>query len=217
MANAKQTIKTPLAPLMWVNVRGQGKLKMNADDNGDPSNYQYIAQAILTTEQAQSLNKIVDDFWRKNKPKGVGKRKFELVKEESKKVLDSDGKPKLDSDDEPIKELTGNWVINAKTITHWPKDGKQNVVKILGSTGKILGDDHAAIVDGIGNDTMGIIHGSLGISAYSGNEGVVMYLSGVQIKDSTLTPSSGDEIEAEEIEDDVADADIVEDGTGPDV
>ena len=212
MAAPKQSIKTPLSPLMWVNVRGQGKLKMNADDNGEPENYQYVAQAILTPEQAEKLNKQVDDFWRKNKPKGTGKRKFELVKEETKKVLDAEGKPKLDEDDEPIREKTGNYTIQFKTITVWPKDGKPNIVKVLGANGKPLSEDHPAIVDGIGNDTMGIIHGSLGISAYPGNEGVVAYLSGVQIKDSTLTAPSSDEIEAEEIEDDVADTEVESDG-----
>jgi len=216
MANAKLTIKTPLTPLMWVNVRGQGKLKMNAEDNGEASNYQYVAQAILTKEQAEVLNVKVDDFWRKNKPKGVGKRKFELVKEETRVVKDADGKPKLDSDDEPIREKTGSWVIQAKTITHWPKDGKQNIVKILGATGQALPEDHKAVIDGIGNETMGIIHGELGISAYSGNEGVVMYLSGVQIKDSTLTEANGEDIEADEIEDDVADTEVVT-GDGPTV
>lgn len=211
---AKQTFKTPLAPLMWVNVRGQGKLRMNADDNGDPANYQYVAQAVLTEKQAEALNKTIDEFWRKNKPKGVGKRKFELVRKEMVKVLDSEGKPKLDADDEPIKEETGNYVIQAKTMTQWP-DGKPNIVKVLGSDGRVLPDDHPAVADGIGNGTEGIIHGSLGISNYAGNEGCVLFLNGVQIKESTLTSPSSDDIEAEAIDDDVADTDVEADG--PDV
>jgi len=206
MANAKQSIKTPLAPLFWVNVRGTGKLKMNCEDNQDPENYQYVAQATLTPEQADELKPIIDKFWRDNKPKGVGKRKFELIKEETVKVLDDAGKPKLDDDDEPIREATGKYTIQAKTITHWPKDGKQNIVKVLGSNGKPLPEDHPAITEGIGNNTMGIIHGALGISEYSGNEGVVMYLSGVQIKESTLQAADGNDIDAEEIEDDLEDS-----------
>ncbi len=208
MANAKLTFKTPLSPLSWVNVRGQGKLKMNADDNGEPSNYQYVAMATLTKEQADKLQVKVDNFWKDNKPKGIGKRKFEVIKEESVKVLDDAGKPKLDADDEPIRKKTGMYTVQAKTITHWPKDGKSNVIKVLGANGETLGEEHAAIADGIGNGTEGIIHGSLGISSYSGNEGVVFYLSGVQIKDSTLKAGGGDEIEADEIEDDVAETTV---------
>jgi len=214
MAAPKLTIKTPLAPLNWVNVRGQGKLKMKAEDNGKVENYQYVAQAVLTEAQAKSLNKQVDDFWRKNKPDGCGKRRFELVKEETTIVKDAAGNSKLDSDDEPIREKTGKWLIQAKTITHWPKDGKQNVVKILGSNGSTLPETHPSIESGIGNGTEGIIHGSLGITAYSGNEGVVMYLSGIQIKESTLTEASGEEIQADEIEDDVAET-TIEDTDGP--
>jgi len=215
MAAPKQTFKTPLVPLEWVNVRGQGKLRMNADDNGDPNNYQYVATGILTKEQADVLNKTVDAFWRKNKPSGVGKRKFELIKEETKVVKDAEGKPVLDEDDEPVKEKTGNWIVQAKTNTVWP-DGKANLPKILGSNGKPVSDEHAAVTDGIGNGTLGIIHGTLGITAYSGNEGVVFFLSGVQIKESTLKAAGSDDIEAEELEDDVADTTVEEsNGEGP--
>ena len=210
MANVTQSFKTPLAKLEWVNVRGQGKLRMNAEDNGEPKNYQYVATAILTPEQAETMNKIVDDFWRKNKPKGVGKRKFELIKPETRKVLNEDGTPKLDADDEPIKEETGNFTIQVKTNTTWP-DGKPNHPKILGSNGKPVSEEHAAVVDGIGNGTEGIIHGSLGITAYSGNEGVVAFLKGVQIKESTLQPVDSDEIEADALEDDVAETTIEDD------
>jgi hypothetical protein len=202
MANAKQSFKTPLSPLSWVVVRGQGKLKMNKEDNGDPANYNYTATATLTEEQANKLIPIIDDFWRKNKPKGVGKKKFDLIKKEMVKVLDADGKPKLDEDDEPIKEWTGKYTIQAKTMTQWP-DGKPTNPKILGSSGKPLPEDHPAAADGIGNGTEGIIHGSLGISNYTGNEGVVFFLSGVQIKESTLQPMGSDDIQAEELEDDL--------------
>jgi len=215
MAAVKQTIKTPLVPLQWVEVRGRGKLGMNKEDNGDPANYSYVAQAVLTKEQADAIQAKVNDFWKKNKPKGLGKRKFELVKEELVSKKDANGNVLKDEDDEPIKEPTGKYLINAKTMTQWP-DGKPVNVKILGSTGKELPEDHPAVVDGIGNGTMGIIHGALGISAYPGNEGVVMYLSGVQIKDSTLTAKGDDAIEAEEIEDDVADTEV-DTSQGPEV
>ena len=142
----------------------------------------------------------MDKFWKDNKPDGTGKRKFEVVKAEMIKVLDKDGKPTLDKDDEPIKKATGKYTIQAKTITHWPKDGKQNVVKVLSSNKTELHEGHPAIDDGIGNGTEGIIHGSLGISSYSGNEGVVFYLSGVQIKDSTLKAGGGDDVKVDAIQ-----------------
>ena len=208
MANAKLNLKTPLAPLSWVTVRGTGKLKMNAEDNQLPENYNYTATATLTKAQADKFNASVDKFWKENKPKGCGKKKFEVIKEEFRKVLDADGKPKLDADDEPIKEATGNYTIQAKTLTHWPKDGKQNLIKLLGSNGKPLPEGHG-LEEGCGQGTMGIIHLSLGISSYPGNEGVVAYLNGVQIKESTYAEfAGGSEVDADEIEDDVADADV---------
>lgn len=217
MANVKQTFKTPLLPLFYVSARGQGKLNMDAEDNGEPSNYHYCATVKMTKEQADDMNKVVDKFWRDNKPDGVGKRKYELVKEEMVKVIGPDGKPMKDADDEPIRKATGLWTIQAKTITHWPKDGKPNVVKLLGSGGQLLSEDHT-IGEGCGEGTMGIIHGSLGINSYSGNEGVQFYLNGVQIKESTYTPYAGAGIEADEIEDDVADTSLEDEaqtGAGP--
>lgn len=218
MSKAKQTFKTPLLPLFYVSVRGQGKLKMDAEDNGLPENYQYCATVKMDKATAEKLNKTVDKFWRDNKPQGVGKRKYELIKEEMVKVLDDAGKPKLDEDDEPIKEATGLWTLQAKTITHWPKDGKPNIVKMLGSSGKPLAEDHP-LGEGCGEDTLGIIHGTLGINAYSGNEGVQFYLNGIQIKESTYTEYAGSDIDADEIEDDVADTTIEDDENtdGPDV
>lgn len=193
-------LKTKLVPIAWVNVRGRGKLKMKKEDNGDPDNYNYTATAILDKDTAEEYIKIFNKFWRENKPDGVGKQKYDLVKPETRYVLDSDNNVVKDEDDEPLREPTGRYILQAKTLTQWP-DGKPVEVKLLGSNGKPLPEGHC-LEAGCGEGTMGIIHGSLGVNAYDGNEGLMFYLSGVQIKESTFTPYEANDIEAEYIEDD---------------
>jgi len=204
--------KTPLLPLSWVTTRGQGKMKKNDPlkplDENDPSSYNYCATVTMSKEQAESIKKVFDKFWRENKPAGVGKQKYEVVKEEFVKVLDAEGKPKVDEDDEPIKEATGKWTMLAKTLTVWP-DGNTNVVKLLGSNGSELQEGHA-LEKGCGDGTMGILHYSVGINNFADNEGLQVYLNGVQIKDSSFTEYTGGdaEINADSIDDDVAEADV---------
>lgn len=210
--------KTKLHPLSWVNVRGQGKLKKEDPkkplDKEDPSSYNYVATVTITAKEADEYKKILDKFWRDNKPQGVGKQKYEVVKEEFRKVLDADGKPVLDEDEEQVKEPTGMWTIMAKTLTVWP-DNKPNIVKLLGSNGKELPEGHP-LENGCGEGTMGILHCSVGINDYADNEGLQIYLNGVQIKDSTFTEFTGGvEIDASEIEDDVADTEVDDGSTGP--
>ena len=211
MAKIKLTGKTPLLPLSWVSVRGDGKLKKDAEDNHESQNYIYCASVTMDLATATKIKKGLDNFWKENKPNGVGKQKYEVIKEEFTKVMDSDGKPKLDEDDEPIKVATGNWTMMAKTMTQWP-DGKPNIVKLLGSNGQVLPEGHK-LEEGCGQGTMGILHYTVGINGYNDNEGLQIYLNGVQIKDSTFTEYTGGgaEIHADEIDDDVADA-TIEDG-----
>ena len=212
MAKAKMTFKTPLLPLSWVSVRGHGKLKKDQEDNQLPENYNYTATVTLTKEQADVIIKKFAEFWKDNKPKGVGKQKYDLVKEEFIKVLGDDGKPLLDAEDEPIKEATGMYTLQAKTVTQWPKDAKPNIIKLMGSNGEILQEGHK-LEDGCGEGTMGIIHGSIGVNDYNDNEGLQFYLNGVQIKDSSFAEytGGGNEINADAIDDeDVAETEIPE-------
>ena len=207
MAKAKLNFKTPLAPLAWVSVRGKGKLKMDKDPNSeDPNDYNYTATVTLSKAQATPIIDALTTFWRDNKPKGVGKQKYSIVKEEFIKKTDANGKVLKDADDEPIKVSTGNYIMQAKTMTKWP-DGNPNIIKLLGSAGQELPAGHP-LEDGCGQGTMGIIHGSIGINSYSGNEGLMFYLNGIQIKESTYKPYSGGGIEADSIDDDVAPADV---------
>ena len=179
MANAKLNFKTPLLPLSWVNIAGQGKLKMNKKDNGDPANYNYVATAIYPDEAAMKADKaIFDKFWRENKPAGCTKQNYTMFKPVMKDVLGTDGKPTYDEDDAKIKTPTGEYSLTAKTITHWPKESRVNVVKVLRANGNPLqlGDKI------IGEGSIGVLHGSLGINAFGGNEGLAFYLEAVQLK-----------------------------------
>ncbi len=216
MAKPKLTGKTKLLPLSWVSVRGDGKLKKDAEDNHEASNYNYTATVTMDKAIADSMKKEFDAFWRENKPKGVGKQKYDVIKEEFVKVM-VDGKPVLDADDEPIKEATGKFTMQAKTMTQWP-DGKPNVIKLLGSNGKDLPVGHK-LEEGCGQGTMGIIHYTVGVNGYKDNEGLQVYLNGVQIKDSTFTEytGGGSEIHADEITDEPIDTIVEDNGQGPDV
>jgi len=198
MAQIKLSFKTPLLPLAWVSISGTGKLKMNKEDNQDPSNYNYTATVIYPDEASMAKDKaIFDKFWRENKPKGCTKQNYSMFKPEKAPTLDADGKEQHDEDDAIIKHETGRFTLAAKTITHWPKDGKQNVVKVLRANGNPLqlGDKV------IGEGSIGVLHGTLGINAYSGNEGLAFYLNAVQLK-KFVEYTGSDGVEAEDLGDD---------------
>ena len=199
MANAKLTFKTPLLPLSWVNITGQGKLKMNKDPNStDPKDYNYTATVTYPDEEAMKKDKaIFDKFWRENKNAGLTKQNYDMFKPEMEEVLGADGKPTFDADDAKIKKATGRWTLAAKTITHWPKDGKQNVVKVLRANGNPLQLGEKIIGEG----SIGVLHGSLGINAFPGNEGLAFYLDAVQLK-KFVEYTGGSEVHADDLGDD---------------
>jgi len=198
MAQAKMTFKTPLLPLQWVTITGQGKLKMNQEDNGDPANYIYTATVVYPDEATMKKDKAkFDKFWRENKPSGCTKQSYDMFKPEMVPDLDANGREQYDEDDALIKKATGRWTLAAKTITHWPKDGKPNVVKVMRANGDRLdlGDRQ------IGNDSIGVIHGSVGINAFPGNEGLAFYLNAIQLK-KFVEYTGSDEIEADDLGED---------------
>ena len=198
MAQVKITFKTPLLPLSWVNIAGQGKLKMNADDNGEPSNYNYTATVTYPDEKAMLVDKKkFDTFWRENKPSGCTKQNYDMFKPEMEPDLDKDGKEQFDEDDALIKKPTGRWTLQAKTITHWPRDGKANKVKVLRGNGSVLDLGDRVIGEG----STGVIHGSLGINSYTGNEGLAFYLNTVQLK-KFVEYTGSDDVDSEDLGDD---------------
>lgn len=207
MAKAKLAFKTPLLPLSWVNVRGVGKLKKDKEDNQSAENYNYTATVTFQTEAEMLKSKeIFDKFWKDNKPQGVGKQKYEMFKPMMVPTL-KDGKEQRDADDEVIKHHNGKYTLAAKTSTKWP-DGKSNVVKLLGSTGKELQEGHP-LERGCGDGTLGILHCTLGINGFSGNEGLQLFLNGIQLKDSSFVEYvGGSEVHADVIDDDVVETTV---------
>ncbi len=205
MAKVKQTFKTPLLPLSWVSITGKGKLKMNRQDDDTPENYNYTASVIYPDEASMKVDKkLFDAFWRENKPKGCTKQNYDMFKAEMVPDLDSDGNEQFDEDDALIKKATGRWTLAAKTLTQWP-DGKANKVKVLRGNGNPLnlGDKK------IGNDSIGILHGSIGINNFEGNEGLAFYLNAIQLK-KFIEYTDADDVDADDLGDDegMDDADV---------
>lgn len=206
---ASMTFKTPLCPLSWANISGKGKLKYDPNnelDKDDPANYIYTISCTLTKEQAAPIQEQFLKFWRDNKPQGATKMKYELVKEEHVPDLDKNGKEQKDADGAVLTKHTGNYTLTAKTNTVW-SDGKPNVVRVMRANGQPL-DLHGKV---IGEGSVGVVHGTIGISAFKGNEGLAFYLTAVQLK-KFVEYVGGGVVEADNLGDDegLDDLDITE-------
>ncbi len=199
MAAVKKAFKTPLAELEYVQVSGQGKLRYDPNnilDKDDAASYQYVATAVLSKDQADEVKKEILTFWKDNKPAGATKMKYDLVKPQMVKVLDAHGNEQETDEGDILKKETGKYLIQAKTITQW-QDGKPNNVKILRANGSPLnlGDKQ------IGNESIGVLHGTLVVNAFKGNEGVNFYLNAVQLK--KFKPYEGaEDVAADDLGDD---------------
>ena len=195
MANVKLNFKTPVQELEWVQITGKGKVKMNKDINSeDPKDFNYVATSVYPNEAAMKKDKaIFDKFWKENRPSGVTAQSYKMFKPEMKPVLGEDGQPIEDEEGAIVKEPTGKWLLQAKTIIQWP-DGKQNKVKVLRANGNPLdlGDKQ------IGNGSVGVIHGTIGINAFAGNEGLAFYLNAIQLK-KFVEYTDSDAVEADDL------------------
>ena len=207
------TYRTPLLDLQWVVVSGQGKVKFQKEDNKDPKNYEYQATVVFPDEASMKIEKEkFDTFWRENKPKGFTKQKYDMFKPEMVPDLDANGKEQKDADGAIIRKATGRWTLTAKTNIVWP-EGKPNEIKLLRASGQplYLGDKQ------IGNGSVGVLHGSVSINEFAGNEGLLFHLSGVQLK--KFVPYEGSEIQADNLGEDEgmedADMDAMESQAGP--
>ena len=193
------TYKTPLCGLSWANIAGQGKLKFDPEkklDKNDASSYIYTITGTITADEAEVMNKDFNKFWRENKPAGVTKQKYDLIKKELIPDLDADGKEQKDEDDAVIMKHTGKYTIVAKTNTVWPS-GDANVVKVMRANKAPLNLGKKVI--GLGST--GVIHGQLGISAFKGNEGLAFYLTAVQLK-KFVEYVGGGEVNSEDLGED---------------
>ncbi len=180
MAQAKMSFKTPLLPLSWISITGKGKAKKGKDPASEDSrDFNYTVTVTYPDETAMKKDKaLFDKFWKDNKPSGVGAQCYKMFKPEMVKVLDGNGNPQEDDEGAIVKKATGRWTLQAKTITRWPKDNKPNVVKVLRANGNPLNLGEKLI----GNDSTGVVHGTVGINSYVGNEGLAFYLNAVQLK-----------------------------------
>jgi len=198
MAAIKLNFKTPLVKLEWCVINGKGKKKYdptNSLDDTDPKNFQYTCTAIMTETQATQVKATLQEFWKNNKPAGATKQKYDLIKPVMVPDLDSNGAEQEDEDGCTLKKHNGMYSMMAKTNTTWP-DGKANVIKLLRANGNPLnlGDKQ------IGNGSEGVIHGNIGINGFGGNEGLLFYLSAVQLK-KFVEHTGSDEVEADDLGD----------------
>lgn len=174
-----QQYKTPKCSMEWAFISGEGRENLKGI-------MQYVITAVLTVEQKDELETVLDAFWKENKPKGVKEMKSNGLYPQMRKT------DKTDEDGDPIKEPTGKWCLNFKTSTTWP-DGKPNKVKVYNAKGGEvqLGDKK------IGNGTEGRILGAYDIYAVKSkagsitNAGITFYLNGVQV--SKLVEFSADQ------------------------
>ncbi|AFV51118.1 DNA-binding protein [Vibrio phage VPMS1] len=170
---AKPTpVKTPLGDLMWVVFNGEGKENLSGK-------LKYTADIVLDndSEECKTLTKLIDDFWKDNKPSGFkGKAKTKGYRPEMRKVLDENGQETYDEDDVVIKEPTGRTVFTFTTDTTYPS-GDPKVIKIYNAKGNPvnLGDKK------IGNGSRGQISGAMGIYNRDDGKGVSLYLNAIRI------------------------------------
>lgn len=198
MATVKQQYKTPLLPLSWVNISGTGKLKMNKDSNStNPNDYNYTATVTFPDEDSiKEHKKLFDKFWKENRPAGCTKPNYEMFKPEMVSTLDENGKEQKDEYDAIIKHHSGRYTLQAKTLTTWP-DGQPNVIKVLRSNGDVLNLGTKKIGEG----STGVIHGSIAINDFTGNEGLAFYLTAIQLK-KFVEYTGSDKVVAEDLGDD---------------
>lgn len=199
MAQPKLTYKTPLVPLNYAHISGQGKLRYDPENKlnkDDATSYNYTITCFLTQEQADAANAEFKKFWNDNKPAGCTKQKYELIKPVMEPTLDAEGKEQKDDDGAVIKHETGMYSLEAKTNTVWAS-GDANNVKVMRANTQPLNLGKKVIGEG----SLGVIHGSIGISAFKGNEGLAFYLTTVQLK-KFVEYTGGGEVNADELGDD---------------
>lgn len=180
--------KTPKLPLMWVKIDGEGEEDLQG-------RMKYLASVLLTEEQKDELEAELNAFWKENRPKGAKVMKSNGISKEMRKTEETD------EDGDPIKEHTGNYLLQFKTNATWP-DGKRNKIKVFNAKGKPveLGETK------IGNGSLGKIAGAYDIYTVKDkqgnitNAGVTFYLNGIQVIKLEQYDASSVEFEAEDDE-----------------
>jgi len=164
---------TPKGELAWVTITGEGKENMSGK-------LQYKADIILdpkNNEADKAYIAKIDAFWAKNKPANFKKKPKSLGYYFCEKLLDADGNPQKDEEDQYVYNPDGKVSVSFKTSTVWP-DGKTKTVKTRNAKGNVvqLGETQ------IGNGSMGYVAGAMDIykqetkAKIVASAGVTMYL-----------------------------------------
>lgn len=200
-----KTVKTPIGSLKYVTIKGEGR---NGAMKGQPERMQYMASVVLKKDDAKfkEFKTQLDELWKeyaaskglKAAPKSNGIKPVTIESDE----LDEYGNKKRVETDEVI--------VTFKTDVCWKKDNKKKDILVLQPSGKDITKAYQAADWSIGNDTLGIIHGTAMCNDVGGTHKISLYLTGIQLA-GNLQKYTGTSIQAEEIadtEDIVFDEDI---------
>jgi len=168
MADEKVKITTPIGELMYVNVRGQGKLDY------DGKFYEYTAGIKLNKKDAKKLYAEICEYFEANKPTWF-------------KGDEPTNKVKRKQDD-------GDFLFNFKTkVAFEGKDGNVKPTKI----GIVNAKNHYVELpedEGIGNGSIGRVSGTMTIHSdkRANRAGVSLWLNNVQLlKYVKFVPNTG--------------------------
>lgn len=164
MANVK--IKSPKGELRWVTITGEGKENLSGK-------MQYVASVVIdeSVPEHKAFIDQVNEFWEDNKP-----AKYNLAPKSTGiyplKEKDADGN---------AVEVPGKFYVQFKTGTTF-QDGAEKVIATYNAKGKKVSLGSQTI----GNGSVGIIAGSMGIYENKKgnailNAGVTLYLDAIQI------------------------------------
>lgn len=158
-------IKTPVGKLFWVRISGDGydASIIGGEKSGDTK---MVKSACLhlnkNSKECKDFIKLLETEWEDYK--STKKIKTPAKSMGFKPVLDENGK-----ETEFIE-------FKFKTNSFFP-DGKPNVVKVLNAKGNEidLGDRL------IGNESVGVIHGTVAPYTFAGSHGLSLYLVAIQL------------------------------------
>jgi len=178
MTDALKKLVSPKGELRWVTIQGDGvenmsgRMQYKADVVLDPSNNEVHKKFIAS----------IDKFWANNKPKGFKKKPKSLGYYFCDKVLDKDGEPTKNDEDEFIYNNEGKVSVSFKTSTTYP-DGKTKKVKTRNAKGSEVNLGESLI----GNGSAGYIAGAMDIYAVKNpkgglqSAGVTFYLDEIKL------------------------------------
>jgi hypothetical protein len=191
--------------LIYTYVSGKGSPKYGKDASSeDLKDFEFKASIIVDKTQADKIQKVINDFWKDNKPEKAKAPKSTFLKPEMKP---SD--TEKDEYGEPVKVPTGNYIVTAST--NRVINGKDVTITLLNSKGQKLPGSHPLVTGevGVGDESTGVIHGTLAVTQFEANAFVKFYLSGIQF--AKFVPYTGNNIEADELDVEEDDGCSVED------